>query len=246
MPRRTQLSRHTPRSRILAIDVGGTGLKAAVLDAHGAMRSERLRAKTPRPCPPERLVEALIDLVRPLPACECVAVGFPGVVRRGKILTAPNLGPENVFRGFDLAGELSRALRKPVRVANDADVQGLGAIRGRGIEMVVTFGTGMGTGLFEDGALAPHLELAHLPFRHGETYEEQLGKQALKKAGRKKWNHRVGLALDTFRVLVNFDHLYLGGGNAKKITLKLEPDITIVSNEDGLRGGARLWNPLRE
>ena len=242
---RTSSALHIPRSRILAIDVGGTGLKAAVLDGEGRMRSERARIKTPHPCPPARLVELLVELVRALPEYECVSVGFPGVVRKGRVLTAPNLAPDGVYHDFDLAGELSRALDHPVRVGNDADVQGLGAIRGRGVELVVTFGTGMGTGLFQDGMLAPHLEISHHPFRHGETYEEQLGKKALKKVGLKKWNRRVAIALETLRALVNFDHLYIGGGNAKKLTLKLPPDTTIVPNTDGLVGGVRLWNPLQ-
>ncbi|MDE3154089.1 MAG: ROK family protein [Acidobacteriota bacterium] len=244
MPSRSPAGDRALRSRILAIDVGGTGLKAAVLDAQGKMRSERVRVKTPHPCPPDALVHALVELVRPLPDYECVSVGFPGVVRKGRILTAPNLAAEGVYHDFDLASQLGRALDRPVRVANDADVQGLGAIRGRGVEMVVTFGTGMGTGLFQDGQLAPHLELAHHPFRHGKTYEDQLGRKALKKVGRKKWNRRVAIALEQFRALVHFDHLYIGGGNAKKLTLKLAPDVTLIPNTDGLLGGVRLWNPL--
>ncbi|HVC19906.1 MAG TPA: ROK family protein [Vicinamibacterales bacterium] len=232
-------------SRILAIDVGGTGLKASVLGERGRMLSPRVRVKTPDPCPPDVLLGQLADLVRPLSPFQCVAVGFPGMVRDGRVITAPNLGPAGEYAGVDLAGELSRALGKPVRVINDAEMQGFGAIRGRGVELVVTFGTGVGTGLFDQGLVAPHLEIAHHPFRHGQTYEEQLGKQALKKVGRKTWNRRVEIAIETLRALVHFDHLYIGGGNAKKVTLKLGADATIVPNTDGLIGGVRLWNPRR-
>jgi len=126
-------------------------------------------------------------------------------------------------------------------VANDADVQGLAVIAGKGVEMVITLGTGFGTGLYLDGRLGPHLELSHHPFRKGETYDEQLGNAARKDVGKKQWNKRVKKAIDNLRALTNFDHLYIGGGNAKKIDFELDPDVTIVSNEAGIRGGVALW-----
>jgi polyphosphate glucokinase len=224
----------------LAIDIGGTGLKAAVLDADGEMITERVRVATPQPCPPGLMVQTLAALVAPLPDYERVSVGFPGLVRRGRILTAHNLGQE-AWRGFDLDTALTKALRKPVRVLNDADIQGLGAITGTGVEMVITLGTGLGSSLAEDGRLSTHLELAHHPFRKGETYEEQLGNAALEKAGKKKWSARVEKAIKTLRVLTNFDHLYIGGGNARLVKFKLPPDVTLVSNELGMRGGIWLW-----
>lgn len=230
----------SPTARTLAIDIGGTGLKACVLDAHGEMVSERLRVATPSPCPPSVLVEALTALVSGLPAYDRVSVGFPGVVRRGKIITAHNLGGD-IWKGFDLDLALTEALEKPVRVLNDADIQGLGAISGHGVEMVITLGTGLGSSLFEEGRSFAHLELAHHPFRKKETYEEQLGDAALEHAGRHKWNRRVVRAIKTLRILTNFDHLYLGGGNASKVTADLPPDVTIVSNDLGLRGGLWLW-----
>ena len=224
----------------LAIDIGGTGLKAAVLDHDGEMITDRVRIETPHPCPPGLMVKTLTDLVAPLPPYERVSVGFPGLVRRGKILTAHNLGQE-VWKGFDLDTALSKALRKPVRVLNDADIQGLGAITGTGVEMVITLGTGLGSSLAEDGRLSTHLELAHHPFRKNKTYEEQLGNAAFEKAGRKKWNKRVEQAIDALRILTNFDHLFIGGGNAKAVKFKLPPDVSLVSNELGMRGGIWLW-----
>lgn len=224
----------------LAIDIGGTGLKACVLDAHGKMITDRVRIPTPKPCPPGRLIGLLAKLVAPLPAADRVSVGFPGVVRRGKILTAHNLG-QRAWQGFDLDLALTRKLRKPVRVLNDADIQGLGAIKGRGVELVITLGTGVGSSLAEDGRLSTHLELAHHPFRKGQTYEEQLGKIAFEEIGRRRWRKRVAHAIETLRALTHFDHLYFGGGNAQEIKDKLPPNVSIVSNDLGMKGGIWLW-----
>lgn len=229
----------------LAIDVGGTGLKASVLDEKGEMLVDRVRVATPHPSPPNIVLEALVKLVQPLPAYQRVSVGFPGVVRKGIIKTAHNLGQDDWY-GFDLAGALERQLGKPVRVENDADVQGLGAIRGQGVEMVITLGTGFGSSLFEDGWIAPHLELAHHPFRKKETYEEQLGDAALHKIGKKKWNRRLERAIETIRRLTNFDTLFIGGGNAREIEFKLPSDVETISNDDGMIGGIWLWRSDRQ
>ncbi|HEX2440456.1 MAG TPA: ROK family protein [Methylomirabilota bacterium] len=229
------------RTRTLAIDVGGSGLKASVVDDAGRMLTDRVRVDTPVGRPPREIVEALSRLVAPLGAFDRVSVGFPGVVRHGRVLTAPNLDNKG-WKGYDLAGALGRALGKPVRVANDADVQGLAVIAGKGVEMVVTLGTGFGTGLYLEGRLAPHLELSHHVFRKGETYDEQLGNAARKRVGNRKWNRRVRKAVRVLRALTNFDHLYIGGGNAKKIDFELDPDVTVVSNDAGLKGGIALWH----
>jgi polyphosphate glucokinase len=220
--------------------VGGSGLKASVIDDGGRLLTERARVDTPVGRPPKEIIQALVRLVAPLGPYDRVSVGFPGVVRQGRIVTAPNLDHEG-WSDFDLAGALARALGKPVRVANDADVQGLAVIGGKGVEMVITLGTGFGTGLYLDGRLAPHLELSHHPFRKGETYEEQLGNAARKRIGNRKWNRRVKRAIRNLRSLTNFDRLYIGGGNARKIDFALDPDVTVVDNNAGLRGGAVLW-----
>ena len=130
----------------LAIDIGGTRVKAALLDEQGRMITERVRVKTPKPCPPDLLVEKVRDLVAELPAFDRVSVGFPGVVRRGCILTAVNLG-NSLWVGFNLEEALQAALERPVRVINDADMQGPAAISGQGVEMVITLGTGVGGAL---------------------------------------------------------------------------------------------------
>lgn len=238
-------SRSPAGTLTLAIDIGGTGLKAAVVDATGAFVGERVRIDTPVGATPDAIVALLAELVRELPDHERVAVGFPGMVRNGVVRTAPNLG-NDAWSGYDLAKALADALHKPVRVANDADVQGLAVIAGRGVEMVVTLGTGFGTALYHDGRLCPHLEISQQPFRHGENYDQQLGNAARKEVGNRKWRKRVGKAIANLRVLTHFDHLYVGGGNARRLEGELPEDVTLVDNSAGLSGGARLWHALGE
>jgi polyphosphate glucokinase len=229
--------------RILAIDIGGSGLKAALIDRRGRMLTDRLRVKTPQPSPPRVLVRALANLVRPLMLDSSVigvSVGFPGVVRHGKVVTAPNLGTSD-WRGFDLATALGRRLKKPVRVKNDADLQGLGAAHGKGVEVVITLGTGFGSAILVDGWLGPHLEISQHPFRKGETYDQQLGNAAFERIGKRKWNRRVERAIDALRTLTNFDALYIGGGNGRHVRFELPADVRLVANDCGMKGGAALW-----
>jgi polyphosphate glucokinase len=225
----------------LAIDIGGTGIKAALLDGEGRMIGKRQRVPTPpKPVAPQALIDAIDMATTPLGAFARVSVGFPGYVRGGRVLTAPNLGTE-VLAGFDLQGKLAEHWGKPVRVLNDADVQGFGAIKGDGIEMVLTLGTGAGTAIFRDGEVMPHLELAHHPVSGNKTYDEYIGNAARQKKGKKAWNKRVTKAIEILRTVVRFDHLYIGGGNAKDIALPLPADVSIVPNTDGLTGGIGLW-----
>jgi polyphosphate glucokinase len=229
--------------KTLAIDVGGSNLKASVLDESGALMVDRVRVTTPVGAPPDAVVGALVELVEPLPPFDRVSVGFPGVVRHGTILTAPNLGNDE-WKGFKLAEALTAKLGKPVKVLNDAEMQAMAVITGHGVEMVITLGTGFGTALFLDGRRGAHLELAHHPFRKGETYDEQLGNASRKLIGKKKWNKRVGKAIKNLKTLTYFDHLYIGGGNSKKVTLELGPDVTLVSNAAGIEGGLAAWREV--
>ncbi len=241
----------------LAIDIGGTGLKASVLDASGSMVAKRVRVPTTYPMQPEGLVDALVALVAPLPEVDRVAAGFPGMVRGGRVLSAPHFSTEKgpgspvdhglrrAWSGFDLAGELSKAMKKPTKVANDADVQGAAVVAGRGLEFVITLGTGFGTSWFLDGGLLPHIEIAHIPFRKGETYNDQLGERARKEIGDHRWNRRVRKAVEALDELVFFDHLYVGGGNARRVVRdelgERQERITVVSNAAGILGGIKLW-----
>jgi polyphosphate glucokinase len=224
----------------LAVDIGGSHVKASVLDARGRMIHDRVRIETPKRVTPQELVTLISQLVPSLPRFDRVSVGFPGVVRNGVIRTAPNLGTER-FQGFNLARALERRLHKPVRVENDADVQGLAAVKGKGVEMVITLGTGFGSSIFVDGHLGPHLELAHHNFRKDKTYEDELGEAARQRDGDNSWQRHVLEAIDSLRNLTNFDHLYIGGGNSRLLDVVLPRDVSVVSNTAGILGGVRLW-----
>jgi len=224
----------------LAVDIGGSGVKALLLDENGEPIDERDRIKTPKPATPEAVMAVLKELASKKDTCDRVSVGFPGVIRKGVVYTAINLHPD--WREYNLAGEFSQMVEKPVRVANDADLQGMGAVKGDGVELVMTLGTGLGGALFTDGRIVPNLELGHFRFRKGQTYEEQLGRAALKKVGPETWNKRLLKAINSFSRLFNYDHLYIGGGEVKHVEVELPENAVVVSNVLGLIGGIRLWD----
>jgi polyphosphate glucokinase len=233
-----------PRKRgklTLAIDVGGTRLKAGLLDQNGDMVAGPNRVDTPEHPAPQVVVDALVGLATPLGDFDRISVGFPGVVRNGQVLTAPNLGTAD-WRHFPLAASLTDKLGKPARLLNDAEVQGLGVISGKGLECAITLGTGMGFALFQDGRPAPHLELSQHPIHKGKTYDQFIGVVAFREVGHKRWNRRLRRVLANITTLVGFDTLYIGGGNAKHVELALEPNIHLVSNQAGITGGVRLWD----
>jgi polyphosphate glucokinase len=232
---------HSPlETKTLAIDIGGSGIKALILDEQGCPVTERLRIPTPQPSKPDAVIAVLSELAQSLRAFERVSVGCPGVVINGVIQTVtPNLDSDWI--GFDLATNLSRHWGKPVRVVNDADMQGLGAIAGVGVELVITLGTGLGSALFVDGRLVPNLELGVQELGRGKTYEQQLGKVALERVGRKRWNHRLEKAIAALQQVFNFNQLYIGGGNATKITFDLPANVKAVPNVTALLGGIALW-----
>lgn len=225
----------------LAIDIGGSGLKASVLDAAGQMVVKRVRAPTPSPATPVAVVSALVSLSKMLPPFDRISIGFPGVVRRGIVFTAPNLGTR-AWRGFPLQDEIARLFGKPARLENDAEVAGLGVIQGKGLEVVITLGTGFGSAVFSDGRMTPHLELAHHPVHKSETYDRYVGDAAMEAIGRKKWNRRVLRVIVILRTLLNYDTLYIGGGNARNITFPPPRNVVLASNEKGITGGIRLWD----
>jgi polyphosphate glucokinase len=233
----------TRAPRTLALDIGGTHIKAAVLDARGAAVAGPIQTPTPRPALPGDVLNAIAWLAGAAPRFTRVAVGFPGVVRDGVAHTAVNLHP--AWRGVNVAQRLSRRIGRPVRVANDADVQGMAVITGRGVELVLTLGTGVGSALFLDGQLIPNLELGHHPFRDNRTYEQLLGDHALKRIGVRAWRRRLGAAVAMMQKTFNPWRLYLGGGNARLVERPLPRGVRVVANVAGLLGGHRLWSPRR-
>ncbi len=226
----------------LAIDVGGSHLKAGVLDTTGTFVSGPSRVPTPVPATPAAVLAALQAIAEGLGPFARISAGFPGMVRRGVVLTAPNLGTE-AWHGFALSTELSTRLGQPARVLNDAEVQGLGVISGQGLECVITLGTGFGFSLFDNGLLTPHLEMGQHNAHGKHTYDGYVGNAARVKVGRKRWNKRVAKVIAALQVLVSFDTLYIGGGNAKYVDLPLTDSIRKVDNTAGITGGVKLWAP---
>jgi polyphosphate glucokinase len=217
------------------------------------MLVDRARIETPYPCPPQVLVKLLDRLARQLPSHHRASVGFPGLIRKGVVRQVPALsrrkrgGPQDPklaarWVGFRLRDALEEALGVPTLVANDADVQGSAAIRGEGFELMVTLGTGVGCALFEDGVLLPHLELSHGHYKRGVSIDVALGNAERERIGNRRWNTRVARAFHWLEEVVLFDRMYVGGGNAKRLTLDLGARVAIVSNTAGIVGGIRLWD----
>jgi polyphosphate glucokinase len=227
--------------KILSIDIGGSHIKATILNKKGELKMDYDKIVTPAPASPENLIKAIKTLVKNFPAYDYISVGFPGYVKNGVINTAPNLDTK-LWAGIDLSKKLAEALGKPTQVVNDADMQGLGVVKGKGLEMVITLGTGFGTALLMNGHLLPHLELAHHPIKDADTtYDKYIGEKALEKYGKERWNKRIQKVFKVLKTVFNYDTLYIGGGNSDLLTFKLDKNMKIVTNADGIKGGARLW-----
>jgi polyphosphate glucokinase len=237
----------------LAIDVGGTGVKAAVFDGRGAQLGAAVRVPTTYPCPPGVLLEQISAIAATLPATDRIGAGFPGLLRSNAVVWVNSLtrasagGPvdEQLARdwvGYPLQARLGEALGLPTIVGNDADVAALASVSGTGLECVITLGTGLGFSLIDDGRLLPHLELSGAPFRDGQDFESVLGDAARKAAGEARWIEDVKLMIDVLRPFLYFDHLYIGGGNARLLAgTELGGDVSLVGNVNGLLGGYLLW-----
>jgi polyphosphate glucokinase len=237
-----RMSSVTKVRRILAIDVGGTGLKAAIVGPTGKFLSERQRVKTPHKCQPDQMVKELAELVATLGTYDHISIGFPGYVRDGKVITAPHFGTEN-WAGFPLAAVIAKKLGAPTRLTNDADIQGLGVIKGTGLELVCTLGTGFGTAWFRDGELMPHMDLAHFTVKKKDDLDRYVGDETRKDIGHGQWNKRVAKVIAMLATVMNYDQLYLGGGNSRHVKFKLPRNVSIVSNDAGMEGSAFVWRP---
>ena len=236
----------------LAIDVGGSGIKALVLDHHGSPLNERTRIETPYPCPPELFLTLVQDLIQGFPTFDRASVGFPAMVRDGKTLRvvafarAVKDGPRDhelfwLWDGYPLQNKISVLLGVPTLLANDADVQGCGVVTGKGTEFVMTLGTGVGTSLFHHGSLLPHMELSHGTFA-GESIDIQLGNANRKLIGNKEWIKLVNSAVQDFDAKLFPDRIYIGGGISKLLTdVDLGSLVEVVPNTAGLLGGVKLW-----
>ncbi len=227
---------------ILCVDIGGTLVKAATVNASGTLISDFITTQTPKPSTPEALVDLISDIVKTLPTFGRVSVGFPGVVGREHIKTAPNLGTQH-WSEYDLESALQRTFGVPVRVLNDAIVYGLGIAKGPGRECVLTFGTGMGCALFCNGSAFFGLELGQHHAMDDVNYDRYIGHAAYLELGDEAWNERAKIVLAKVQGLTNVDHLYIGGGNSRRINFALPPWASVVPPSSGIAGGARLWRP---
>ncbi len=213
----------------LAIDVGGSHVKVMT-------DTDRVRRKFdsgPRITPREmvRKVKALTKDWR----YDTIAIGYPGPVARNRPTTEPhNLGKG--WRGFDFA----KAFGRPTKLVNDAVMQALGSYRG-GRMLFLGLGTGLGSALIVDGTLVP-MELAHLPYRDGKTFEDFVGERGLERQGKKRWRKSVEDVIARLVAALQPDYVVLGGGNADKLD-KLPPKVLLGHNENAFEGGFRLWKP---
>lgn len=229
-----------PAGDILSIDIGGTNIKACLLSPTGKLLTDFKKTPTPKNSTPEAVLKAIQQLTADFNSFTKISIGFPGYVKEGIVQTAPNLA-ENQWANMDLAQQVSNLFGKPVRLINDADQQGLGIVSGKGFEIVFTMGTGFGTALLYDGELLPHLELSHLPINKTDDYDDFIGDRGFEKVGKKKWNKRLKYIIEIYKTVFNYDKLYIGGGNSNEINFELDKNIKLVSNKDGIKGGAKLW-----
>ena len=234
------MSKTKSKIKILAIDIGGSHIKSTVLDEKGEMLMDYISVVTPHPATFSAVTNSIKTLVKSFPPFDKIAVGFPGYIKEGTVYTAPNLD-QKTWQHINLSEKLSALFNKPALVINDADMLGLGVASGNGLEMMITLGTGFGTALLKDGILLPHIELAHHPIKNNKSYDDYIGAAALETMGIKKWNSRLKKIIYILKTVFNYDTLYIGGGNASKINFKLDKNIKIVTNKDGIHGGARLW-----
>lgn len=213
--------------KVLVVDVGGTHVK---LLATG----RRMPVKLPSgpDLTPRDMVRAVVDATADW-TYDAVSIGYPGPVRNDK----PTHEPKNLGTGW-VGFNFAKAFKRPVHVVNDAAMQAFGSYEG-GRMLFLGLGTGLGTALVWDGVVVP-LEIAHLPYQKGLTYEEYLGVAAIKRLGKKKWLHHVHDVVGLFLAALNADYAVLGGGNARLVE-DLPPATRLGSNLHAFRGGYRLW-----
>jgi glucose-6-phosphate isomerase len=212
--------------RILVLDVGGSHVKVYPPGL------ARIVIPTGPSMTPERMTREIRKRIRGV-RYDVVSIGYPGKVTNGRIVREPSHLAKG-WVGFDF----ERAFERPVHIINDAAMQALGSYRGDRM-LFLGLGTGLGTAMVVLGELQP-MELAHLPWKKGKTFEEIVGEPALKAFGRKKWQKEVFAAVQTLAEALEPDYVLLGGGNVRKLK-KLPPGARAGNNRDAYTGGLRLW-----
>jgi polyphosphate glucokinase len=213
--------------KVLVIDVGGTNLKVSVGGTVDVIKI---------PSGPEMTAARMAEDVTKAIAgqgYDVVSIGYPGPVVNGR----PAREPHNLGAGW-MRFDYAKAFGKPVRVVNDAAMQALGCYQG-GRMLYLGLGTGLGSAFVGDGALEP-LELAHLPYRKGRTYEDYLGLRGLKRMGRKKWQRHVEKVVEILKHGLQADYVMLGGGQTKELKT-LPTGVRLGTNAHAILGGLRLW-----
>jgi predicted NBD/HSP70 family sugar kinase len=214
--------------RVLVVDIGGTHVKLLVTGLEQPIEIPSGPALTPKAMV-QQVNEALTG--RPF---DVVSIGYPGPVVHGH----PVREPYNLGRGW-VGFNFRKAFGRPVKIVNDAAMQALGGYK-RGKLLFLGLGTGLGSAMIVDGILEP-MELAHLPYKNGRTYEDYVGLRGLKRLGRRKWESHVGKVVAQLRAALEPEQVVLGGGNAKKLR-KLPPRTVIGNNQNAFKGGFRLWS----
>lgn len=215
--------------KILVVDVGGTHVKCLATD-----QTRRVKFASGPDLVPDRMVEEILKRVRDW-QFDVVSIGYPGVVRHGEIAHEPyNLGSGWV--GFDFEAAFGR----PVTIVNDAAMQALGSYEG-GKMLFLGLGTGLGSALIVDGVIAA-MELGHLRYKSGRTYEDYVGEQGRERLGKKKWRKKTIDVVEGFRKALLPDYIVLGGGNATELK-RLPPKTRLGDNANAFVGGFRLWAP---
>ena len=244
----------------LTVDCGGTGIKASVLDKGGKVLIDFPYLKTPYPLSPSKLISIIDDFVNADNRIKRVTVGLPGMIRGGKVIVIPHYvnasGPRGVldphlkkaWYGFEMQSMLKKKLKLPTLVLNDAEVHASAVITGKGLETVLTFGTGLGSAIFSDGVIAPHLEISHATIRYGKSIDSWIGEQARRRLGNQLWSRRVKSLIQELYPMIIWDKLYIGGGNAQRISksaLKsFDYKVKIIPNSAGVTGGVKAWDLL--
>jgi len=214
--------------RVLAIDVGGSHVKMRVFGRRELRQFDSGPELTPR-----RMVSRVHEMTGDW-TYDAVSIGYPGVVLHGKVATDPhNLGAGWV--GFDFR----KAFGRPTRIMNDAAMQAVGSYEG-GRMLFLGLGTGLGSAMIVDGVVAP-MELAHLPYKKGRTYEDFVGARGLKRLGGKKWRRTVNEVVVQLSTLLEADYVVIGGGNARKLK-RLPKNARLGSNDFAFLGGFRIWH----
>jgi polyphosphate glucokinase len=243
----------TSAVRTLAIDCGGSGIKGSVLDDTGVMMSERFRVPVPYPMSPADFVTVLDEVAARCGPFDRVTIGVPGMVRHGVVITTPHYitvaGPhsdvdpllQQEWLRWPVQEVLADHWQRPVRVLNDAQVHGASVISGIGLEVMLTLGTGLGCAVYDDGQVVPKLEMSRATVRKGVIYDEWIGAAARRRIGNRKWTRRVLMMIAELRPVFVWDHLYLGGGETKKLREPVPDDVTTVANIAGISGGVRVW-----